>query len=176
MTVLTRTPENTNLLQPTKFLLTFDRIPDVQYFCQEVNIPGGTMPQAEMQSPFHNYTVAGLNIQYNPLNIRFLVNEDMSSWKSMYEWFLAISSPVSFDERKKYQNIQNHNIKKPLPSYSDAVLTVLSNLNNPTIRILFHEVFPTTLSDINFDTKVSADHIITAEASFAYEYFEFLDV
>ena len=175
MTVLTRVPENTNLLQPTKFLLTFDRIPDVQYFCQEVNIPGATMPQAEMQSPFHNYTVAGLNIQYNPLNIRFLVNEDMSSWKSMYEWFLAISSPVSFEERNKYQAMQNRNIKRPLPSYSDAVLTVLSNLNNPLTRILFHEVFPTTLSDINFDTKVSADHIITAEASFAYEYFEFLD-
>jgi len=175
MTVLTRVPENTNLLQPTKFLLTFDRIPDVQYFCQEVNIPGGTMPQAEMQSPFHNYTVAGLNIQYNPLNIRFLVNENMSDWKSMYEWFLAISSPVSFEERNKYQAMQNRNIKRPFPSYSDAVLTVLSNLNNPQLRIQFYNAFPTSLSDINFDTKLSADHIITGDASFSYEYFEFLD-
>ena len=175
MTILTRTPENTNLLQPTKFILTFDRIPDVQYFCQEVNIPGVSMPEAQVQSPFHNYTVAGMNIQYSPLNIKFQINENVSSWKSLYEWFLAISSPVSFEERNKYKFLQNQGKENPFPSYSEAVLTVLSNLNNPLLRIHFHQVFPTQLSDITFDTTLSADHIITAQASFSYEYFEFTE-
>ena len=47
MTVLTRAPQNTNYLQPSKFLLSFDRMPTVQYFCQEVNLPGVSMGQAK---------------------------------------------------------------------------------------------------------------------------------
>lgn len=174
MTVLTRTPENSNFLQPTKFLVTFDRIPTVQYFCQEANIPGVQMPSAELQSPFHNYTVAGLNIKYNTFTMKFVIDESVKTWQELYQWFLAISSPVSFEERNKYQALQNQNKNSSFPSYSDGVLTVLSNLNNPVIRVHFVNMFPISLSDIDFDTKSSADDIITATASFEYEYFEFL--
>jgi T4-like virus tail tube protein gp19 len=173
MTVLTRTPENTNLLQPTKFLVTFDRIPTTQYFCQEANIPGMTMPQAEVQSPFHNYSVAGLNIQYNELEISFLLDEELQTWIQLYNWFLAISSPVGFEQRNMLQAIQNQNKNGQFPSYSDVFLTVLSNLNNPITRVHFYNAFPTSLSDIKFSTKESADDVMTATATFNYEYFEF---
>ena len=46
MTALTRSPQNTNYLQPTKYILTLDRIPTVQYFCQEANVPGISLGQA----------------------------------------------------------------------------------------------------------------------------------
>ena len=52
MTVLTRTPENTNPLQPTKFLLTFKKIKDTQYFCQSVNIPGVSLGEVVRATPF----------------------------------------------------------------------------------------------------------------------------
>ena len=174
MTVLSRTPENTNLLQPTKFLLSFDRIPTTQYFCQEVNIPGVSMPQARVSSPLHNWSVAGLNIQYEDLRINFIVDEEAMSWRNIYEWYLAISSPESFDERNQLQSKQNNYKQNPFPSYSDATLTVLSNLNNPVLRVQFIGVFPISLSGINFDTKLSADTILTSDASFEYEYYKFL--
>ena len=175
MTVLTRTPENTNFLQPTKFLLTFDRIGDSQYFCQEVNIPGVTMPQAPMTSPLHSWSIAGLNIQYDELKINFIIDEEAMSWRNIYDWFLAISSPESISQRDYYQAQQNQNTPQNLfRSYSDATLTVLSNLNNPVLRVQFINVFPTSLSGINFDTKLSADTILTADASFEYEYYKFI--
>ena len=174
MTVLTRTPENTNLLQPTKFLVTFDRIPETQYFCQKVNIPGMRMPEAPINSPFHQYSVAGLNIQYNYLEITFLVDEALQSWENLYNWFLSISSPKGFEDRNKYKSLQNAQFpQNPFPSYSTVYLTILSNLNNPIKRIRFDNAFPLSLSDIEFDTTRSADDVITATASFNYEYFEF---
>ena len=174
MTVLTRTPNNTNLLQPTKYLVTIDRTPNTQYFCQKANIPGIRMPEAPLQSPFHNYTVAGLNIQYESFEMTFLVDEALQSWQDIYKWFLAISSPVSFDERNLYQAMQNaNNPKNDLQSYSDIYLTILSNLNNSTTRVHFVNAFPTSLSAIEFSTTESADDIITATATFSYEYFEF---
>ena len=175
MTVLQRTPDNVNILQPTKYLVTFDRIPDTQYFCQKANIPGATMPEAKIDSPFHNYTVAGLNIQYNKINLDFIIDESLLSWRNIYEWMLAISSPVSFEERNYYKAKQNPK-PNPFPSYSDMTLTVMSGLNNPVVRVQFYNAFPIYLSDIDFDTTLSADHTMTAQASFNYEFYEFVEI
>ena len=51
MTVLNRNPQNTNPLQPTKFLLTFPDISDTMFFCQKVNIPGVSVPENPRQIP-----------------------------------------------------------------------------------------------------------------------------
>lgn len=175
MTAISRTPENTNFLQPTKFLLVFDRIPNVTYFCQEVNIPGISLPNIQVQTPVLDYHLAGNKLTYSPLNIRFMVDEKADSWKNIHQWFLSIGSPHGFNERNSLSAIQNAYKESKFLNYSDAVLTVLSNLNNPIMRIHFASLFPVSLSDIQFDTTLSADHIITADATFMVEYFDFLD-
>lgn len=176
MTATTRTPPNTNLLQPTKFLLTFDRIGSAQYFCQSVNIPGINLGQAPLNSPMLDMFAPGNKITYNPLNVHFLVDEKMSSWQQIHSWFRSIASPEGFDERNRLSSLQNQYANKKQKAYSDATLTVLSALNNPILRIRFYNVFPITLSDITFDTTQSADDIITADAVFMFDYFNFEDI
>ena len=51
MSALTRQPENTNLLQVTKYILTLPRVNNVQYFCQEANLPGISISQIPRQTP-----------------------------------------------------------------------------------------------------------------------------
>ena len=176
MTVLSRTPENTNFLQPTKFLLTFERIPNVTYFCQEVNLPGIRLNSIEIPSPVLDYHVAGNKLTYGTFNIRFMVDEKLQSWKNIYNWFQSIGSPKGFDVRNRLAALQNANNESKFTSYSDAVLTILNNLNNPIIRVHLAYLFPVSLSDIQFDTTLSADNIITADAEFMVEYFEFEEV
>lgn len=176
MTALTRTPQNTNYLQPTKFLLTFDRIGSVSYFCQSVNIPGVNLGQAPLQTPMLDIFAPGNKITYNPLSIRFNVDEEMSSWRALHDWYRSIASPESYVERKRLTDLQNQYKEQKLKSYSDATLTVLSALNNPIVRVQYINVFPITLSDIIFDTTQSADNIITADAVFMFDYFNFLPV
>lgn len=173
MTVITRSPENTNLLQPTKFLLTFDRIPDVTYFCQEVNIPGLRLNVPTYNTPFVDIPIAGNKLTYNTLTVKFLIDEKIQSWKNIHSWFRALASPESFEERKRLSEIQNQFKKQTLKSYSDGTLTILTGLNNPGIRVLFVNMFPISLSDISFDTTLSADHIITADVEFAFESYDF---
>ena len=176
MTVISRTPENTNFLQPTKFLLTFSRIPEVTYFCQEVNIPGMNLPNIIVPSPMLDYHAAGNKLTYNQLHVRFMVDEKLQSWKNIHDWFRSLASPTGFQERNTLAAIQNQYNQSKLTSYSDAVLTVLTNLNNPSIRIDLHGLFPVSLSDIQFDTTLSADHIITADATFMVEYFDIEEI
>jgi len=175
MSVLTRTPENTNLLQPTKFLLTFDRIgTTTQYFCQSVNLPGINLGQAPISTPMLDIFAPGNKITYNPFSVNFLLDETLSGWQQLHSWFRSIASPESFQERNRLTALQNqYNKSVDKQQYSDATLTVLSNLNNPIIRIHFFNMFPITLSDILFDTKQSADDIMTGDAVFIFDYFNF---
>jgi hypothetical protein len=174
MSALNRTPENTNLLQPTKFLLAFDRIGASQFFCQTVNIPGISMGEAKINTPMLDVYAPGNKLTYDELSITFLVDEKLQSWQDLHSWFRAMASPEGFSERNRLSEIQNQYTKTMKKSYSDATLTVLSNLNNPTLRVQFFNVFPISLSSIQFDTKESADNIITADATFRFDYFNFL--
>ena len=176
MTVLTRTPQNTNPLQASKFLLTFDRTGAVPYFCQSVNIPGVSVGQAPINFPSLDVYSPGNKITYNNLNINFMVDEGMVGWQNLHDWFRSFASPDGTDERNLKTALQNQYTKTSKRQYSDATLTVLNNLNNPVIRVQFINVFPVSLSDITFDTRMTADDIITADAMFVYDQFKFIPV
>jgi hypothetical protein len=76
---------------------------------------------------------------------------------------------------KKLFHLLRVNLSKRIndPLYSDFTLTILSNLNNPLVRVHFTDAFPISLTDVNFDTKISSETIITATAIFNYDYFTF---
>lgn len=171
MTAITRIPTNTNYLQPTKFLLTIDRIPNTQYFCQTANLPGVSLGKATFNTPRLDFQVAGTKLSYNDFNIKFNIDENIKSWQDLYIWFLSIASPEGSDESNALSNLTSK--RTNLKNYSNGTLTILTALNNPSINVRFFNMFPTSLSDIDFDTTSSADNILTATASFRYEYFTF---
>lgn len=173
MSALTRTPANTNLLQPSKFILAFNRLPTVQYFCQEANLPGVTVGSVEYNTPLLDIHVVGNKLSYSEFTIKFMVDEKIASWNELYKWMLAIASPKSLADRAKYKELLNQYTNEP-SLYSDATLTVMSALNNPLVRINFVRMFPISVSDINFDVQQSSDTVITASATFRYEYFEII--
>jgi hypothetical protein len=174
MSALSRTPQNTNYLQPTKFLLTFTKIPDTQYFCQSINLPGLNIGKSDFETPFRRIPVAGTKIDYNPLNINFNVNGDLSAWFNLHQWMRSMGSPVGFEDRVNTTNQISE--RTSLQAYSDGTLTVLSNLNNPIARIQFYNIFPTSLSDLEFDTTKSADDVMVGSASFDFEYYDYVPV
>ena len=173
MNALTRTPQNTNLLQPTKFLLTFDRMPTVQYFCQSVNLPGINIGQAPINTPMLDFFAPGNKIIYNPFAVHFLLDEQLQGWQELHSWFRSIASPESWDERKRLSALQNKTGSKKPSYYSDATLTILSALNNPILRVRFVNIFPITLSDVQFDSSQSADDTMSSDAVFMFDYFNF---
>ena len=163
MTALNRNPQNTNPLQATKFLLTFSRIVNTQYFCQEINIPGISLGEDERSSPLLELYSPGTKLTFNPLDIKFIVDEDLQGWKDLYNWFNTIGNAEGFQGRQSGKD-----------NMADATLTIMSALNNPILRIQYINCFPTSMSDINFDTKSSADEIITCTASFRYQSYKYL--
>jgi hypothetical protein len=170
MTAITRSPENTNLLQSTKFILTFDRIRTTQYFCQSVNLPGVSLGEVNRATPFLDMYSPGTKLTYDPLTVEFILDEELQGWKNLYDWFLTMADPDGFEQRDGSRELQTNK------HFSDATLTILSGLNNPLIRIHYTNIFPLSISDIRFDSTQSADTILTATATFRYQSYKYLTV
>ena len=83
-----------------------------------------------------------------------------------------MGAPTGFEDRNRLSDLQSKRTTSP-KSYSNATLTILSALNNPLMRVTYYNAFPLSLSDIQFDTKADANDILTASATFNYDYFEF---
>jgi hypothetical protein len=152
-------PENINFLQPTKYVLTFPEVPDMVYFCQKANIPGVTLGQALQETPNLDLYHSGTKLTYGTFEINFLVNEDLSAWTTIYNWMIDLSSVESTYTKRREGRKQ-------------AILTVMSNQNNPKIRVKMMNLYPISISDLEFDTTLSAEEHITATASFRYDWFE----
>jgi hypothetical protein len=171
MTAITRNPTNPNFLQPNKFILTFSRLPNIQYFCQSVTLPGLSMSEIPQFTPFVDVYLPGEKVIYDLLNVTFLVDEEITAWKEVHDWIRAMTFPENFDEYKNLRNL-NPNRAQLKPQYSDAKIVVLSSSNNPTHEFVFYDVFPTSISTIILSTQEDPNSIPTADATFRYSYYD----
>lgn len=174
MTVLSRTPENPNLLHGNKFQFLFSRIPTVQYFCQKANIPGISSDSIYRNTPFVDLPSPGDKLKYNDLSIEFMVDEDLKNWIEIHDWMRAMTFPTKYQEYLNLKNVPKGVIQDDdrFHQFSDAALTTLSTSNTATLRFKFINTFPVMLSDIDFDAKKSPEDIVIASATFRYSYYD----
>ena len=177
MTVLTRNPINPNPLQPNKFLLSFGRAPNMQYFCQNVSVPGISLSEIVINNPFVDIHSPGEKAIYDLLNITFIVDEHLKGWLEMHNWIRGMTFPTRFEE---YKNLPKQNrfssaasdISKTFPQFSDATLTIYTASNNPYLNFHFHECFPVSLSAFVMNSQDDPNTILTADATFRYSYYD----
>ena len=177
MTVLTRNPANPNPLQPNKFLLTFGRAPNMQYFCQNVSVPGISLSEIPFNTPFVDIHSPGEKAIYDLLNITFIIDEHLKGWLEMHDWIRAMTFPTKFEEYKNMSRLNRYtsaasDISKTFPQFSDATLTIYSSSNNPYLNFKFHECFPVSLSAFVMNTQDDPETILTADATFRYSYYD----
>lgn len=177
MTALTRNPSNPNPLQPNKFLLSFGRTPNVQYFCQNVTVPGISLSEVAINNPFVDIYSPGEKAIYDLLNITFIVDEELKGWLEIHDWIRAMTKVKEFKEYRDLAKLNKYNtaandIRKIFPQFSDATLTIFSSSNKPYYNFKFHEVFPTTLTTFIMNAQDGPDNILTADATFRYSYYD----
>jgi hypothetical protein len=151
-----RQPKNQNYLQLNEFRFVLHRTPKMVYFCQEVYFPGITVPTITQPSPFGTPIQRSSNkVEYENLDLTFLVNEDMENWKEIRYWIEGLTTEKDYE--------------KPLPEkerFSDATLVLMTNASNPFFYITFNNCFPVSLSGIQFSSTV--EDIQPAKASMRF--------
>lgn len=148
---------NKNLLSPNGFKLTISskQFANIEYFCISAPLPA--VSAGEVSVPWRNYqnSFPGEKIQYSPLDIRYMVTENMENYTELFSWIV--------------QNSKDEQIK-----FADITLHILSSSNNIIKQVKFFDAFPTSLGAIDFYTQNNDVEYITADASFQYSQFEFI--
>lgn len=162
---------NTNLLQSAKFIFSIPRLPAMQFFCQAVNIPGVNSQSTVQISPFRDMGIPGDKMEYEDLDITFLVDEELKSWASIYYWIKGYTQAETFDDYVNLDKLSKYSQYEFIntPQYADALLTTLSADGKPKVNFQFVDLFPVYLSNIPLDVRLDSSTIITATASFRFK-------
>jgi hypothetical protein len=183
MAILTNQPTNPQFLSPLGFNFQIRKLPNVNYFAQSVNVPGVQVGNAELPTPFKRLPIPGDEMTLGDLSVTFKVDEDMENYIEIFNWLQYISFPESFAQSKEVynkdgiggltgvRNVQRTGRSLGDGSVSDATLTVLSSASKPNLSITFQDCFPTSLSDVVFDTRQSDVDFIEATVTFRLKFF-----
>lgn len=164
-------PTNQNLLPPNKFVLSVASLPDVQFWCQTVNIPGVSIGEAIRNTPFIDLFSPGDKAILNPFSVTFLVDEDFLAWNEIFKWMVSLTFPENFQQ---YKDLDKRYTawRSPMPQFSDITLTILNARQNPKLRIKFINCFPVSLSDVVLSTTSTPEDAMTSDVTFRFDYFE----
>jgi hypothetical protein len=176
MTNIPGVPDNKNFLSPLSFIFNLKRAPTMTYFCQGASLPSMISGEILTDNPFSKIPHTPTKISFEPLDIRFAVDEDMKNYTEIYNWLIGITFPDNFEQHRTYPlNNANNSISTRSSSRnytSDASLLIYTSHHNPNIRINFQDLFPVSLNSLEFDTRNPDIEYLEATVSFRYRRFE----
>ena len=173
-------PKTYDYLRPNAFRFSVKDIPNASFTCQSANIPDIQLGYAVQPTPFVDIPTIGDKINFGELAIRFLISEDMSNYLELYRWLVAIGFPKDYnqfstfvkDRPSRFPFVTRQDGTSEVLAYSDATLTILDSTNTAKVNIIFKNLFPTSLSALDFDIASGSVEYFTAIASFKYTIFE----
>ena len=187
-----RQPTKFDYASPTQFKFQIQKLPKVEYFTTACNIPGISLNATVQPTPLADIPLPGDTISFGDLEITFLVDENLENYREIHGWMYGIGFPKArtqfadlvennkdrFPNSGKNSKITDAGKVKygaePLgPIFSDATLNVLTSKNNANIEVRFNNVFPVSLSSLDFNQQANDIDYLSATVSFKYKLYEF---
>ena len=143
---LQRQPTKFDYASPTQFKFQIQKLPKVEYFTTACNIPGISLNATVQPTPLADIPLPGDTISFGDLEITFLVDENLENYREIHGWMYGIGFPKS---RTQFASL--------VEAGKDR----------------FPNVFPTSLSGLNFNQQANDIDYLTATVSFKYKLYEF---
>ena len=166
MSALQKLPSNISYLSPIGFRFTLANFPELNYFCQAANIPGVSLAGIDFPTPIKNIQFSGDEVSFEELAIRFVVDENLKNWLSIYDWIIGMGIPDK-KSAEKYKKLKDEN-----KLVADATLAILTSNMNVQMEVRFQNMFPLSLSGISFDSSAADVDYVIADVTFQYDIYE----
>ena len=154
-------PSNRNFLNPIGYLLKLEKFEGVDFFCQTANVPDITMPTTEVASQFRNLPIIpGGGVTFGDFVVSFIVDEDLKNYNSIASWIR---------DNGNADQMQRTTAKDDI--LTNAQLQIVTSQYNPAFIVDFRNIFPISLTGLQFDATVSDVEYITATATFKHQQF-----
>lgn len=165
MSTLNNQPSNKNMLSPTGFRFVLNRTPSINYFTYSAPLPTLSLGDYDVATPFVALPYPGDKLRYEPLTLRFRVDEDLTNYMEIQNWLISLGYPESFDQSayNRTSAFKSNNI------FSDGSLIIMSSNQNPNLNINFEDMFPISLTELTFDSSIADIEYLEATVTFRYK-------
>lgn len=164
---------NRNFLSPVGFKFTLAKYPKVSFFCNSSKLPEITLGVEVQENYLNDIPHPSGRMVFGDLNLKFLVDENMENYMIIHNWITAFGGSGSLAEYATLITDEN-GIRNPLRGFSDGSLYILNNNYKSTAIVKFKDLFPISLSSLDFDSKVTDINYFTAEVNFKYTIYDIL--
>lgn len=173
-TQLQKQLSNRNNLSPTGFKFSLAKYPKIDFFSNTAVIPSINLGVAVQPTYLKDIPIPGDKLSFDDFSLNFMVNEDMENYLLVYNWLRGFGYPETI---KEYQELLDNDITSPgkqtaISGMSDGTLLVYSSNYNPIIRVTFKDMFPTSLSTLEFDAKNTNANYLNAQVNFKYTIYD----
>ena len=184
---IARQPDKLDYASPTQFRFGIHQLPKVEFFTIDVNLPGISSGVINVSTPYKDIPTMGDKLTYGSLSITFIVDEYLENYTSLHNWMTGFGFPKSREQFSTFRDVTSNTpatakakistetVKQATPDksmYADAFIMILSNKNNPIVEVNFQDMFPISLSALNFTQTATDVEYITTTAEFAYQIYE----
>jgi hypothetical protein len=170
--------QNRNFLTPVGFKFILNRAPKVAFFSNQANIPGIDLGSAIQPTYLKDLDTPGDKLSFNDLTITFLVDEDLENYMEIQHWMRGLGYPESLQEiynLQKEDTFVNTTDSKLMNIYSDGMMNIYTSSQNVNFMVKYRDLFPVSLSDLQFDATNQDIQYFTAEATFKYTIYDIVD-
>ena len=190
---ITRQPTQLDYASPTQFKFNIIKLPKVEYFCTEVNIPSLQMTNATQVTPLRDIPLPGTKLDFGDLVLTFMIDEKLENYEEIFGWLRGLGFP---EDHSDYANLLSSG-RDRFPTQgkdrvnmnagregtaapqggilSDATLTILSAKNNPIKEVRFKDIFPVSLTGVSYSQQASDVQYLTSSVSFKYTTYSFAE-
>ena len=163
---------NRNFLSPIGFKFNLVKEPKVGFFCNSAKLPEINLGTALQPTYLKNIDVPGDKLTYGDLNIRFIIDENMENYMAIHNWLTGLGYPESTQDYKDL--ITENSVKNAQNAYSDGSLHILNSNYRDVAVVKFFDLFPVSLSSLDFEATNTDVNYFTADATFKYTVYNIL--
>ena len=185
---ISRQPDKLDYLSPTQFKFNIHQLPKVEFFTTAANVPAISLGDAVFPTPYKEIPMMGDTLSYENLSITFIVDEYLENYISLHEWMTAIGFPKSRTQFSEFRSATAStpiatqgtsddigDVKTATPArgmFGDAILTMLTNKNNPVVEVRFQDLYPVSLGALEMTQTATDVEYISVSADFTYKIYE----
>jgi hypothetical protein len=162
---------NRNFLSGIGFKFNLAKYPKVDFFCNTARIPEVTLATSTQPSYLKDIDIPGEKLTYGDLTIQFLVDENMENYRIVHEWITGLGFPETTQQFKSLTT-DDDNIRDMKEQYADGTLRILNSNFREVAKVKFLDLFPVSLSSLDFDATQTDVNYFTAQATFKYTVYQ----
>tara|TARA_Y100000992_G_scaffold61429_1_gene37641 strand:- start:245 stop:781 length:537 start_codon:yes stop_codon:yes gene_type:complete len=162
---------NRNFLSGIGFKFNLGKYPKVDFYCNTARIPELSLSTQVQSTYLKDIDIPGEKISYGDLTLQFLVDENMENYKIIYDWITGLGFPETTQQfRKKTKD--KDGIRDLAEQFADGTLRILNSNFNEVAKVKFLDMFPVSLSSLDFDATQTDVNYFTAQATFKYTVYQ----